>query len=169
MKTVNGEVQLQALVDGKKMIITEATVRRYLQLKDAKDEAIYEERDDSLERATTTATGLDAEQDREESLGEEDASKHGRIANIDAYEDIYLVNVHTDKDVFGINDQDDANDKDDVDMFGVNNLEGDEVVVESEAVAMANTASTIPVSAATITEDEITLPQALAELKKCKT
>ncbi|GJZ36675.1 putative ribonuclease H-like domain-containing protein [Tanacetum coccineum] len=36
MKTVNGEVQLQALVDGKKMIITEATVRRYLQLKDAK-------------------------------------------------------------------------------------------------------------------------------------
>ncbi|GJY23745.1 hypothetical protein Tco_0397403 [Tanacetum coccineum] len=28
------------------------------------DEAIYEERDDSLERAATTATGLDAEQDR---------------------------------------------------------------------------------------------------------
>ncbi|GKD19607.1 putative ribonuclease H-like domain-containing protein [Tanacetum coccineum] len=28
------------------------------------DEAVYEERDDSLERATTTATGLDAEQDR---------------------------------------------------------------------------------------------------------
>ncbi|GJX94379.1 hypothetical protein Tco_0348965 [Tanacetum coccineum] len=28
------------------------------------DEAVYEERDDSLERATTTTTGLDAEQDR---------------------------------------------------------------------------------------------------------
>ncbi|GKC15757.1 hypothetical protein Tco_1012539, partial [Tanacetum coccineum] len=28
------------------------------------DEAVYEKRDDSLERATTTATGLDAEQDR---------------------------------------------------------------------------------------------------------
>ncbi|GKD41304.1 uncharacterized mitochondrial protein-like protein [Tanacetum coccineum] len=28
------------------------------------DKAVYEERDDSLERATTTATGLDAEQDR---------------------------------------------------------------------------------------------------------
>ncbi|GJU52570.1 hypothetical protein Tco_1226284, partial [Tanacetum coccineum] len=28
------------------------------------DEVVYEERDDSLERATTTATGLDAEQDR---------------------------------------------------------------------------------------------------------
>ncbi|GJS12589.1 hypothetical protein Tco_0407061 [Tanacetum coccineum] len=34
-KTVNGEVQLQALVDGKKIIITESTVRRYLQLEDA--------------------------------------------------------------------------------------------------------------------------------------
>ncbi|GKA95947.1 hypothetical protein Tco_0818042, partial [Tanacetum coccineum] len=28
------------------------------------DEAVYEGRDDSLERATTTATGLDTEQDR---------------------------------------------------------------------------------------------------------
>ncbi|GJU15843.1 hypothetical protein Tco_1143809 [Tanacetum coccineum] len=35
MKTVNGEVQLQALVDKKKIIITKATIRRYLQLKDA--------------------------------------------------------------------------------------------------------------------------------------
>ncbi|GJZ15537.1 hypothetical protein Tco_0551214 [Tanacetum coccineum] len=66
-----------------------ATVRRDLQLEDANgvdclpnatsfeqltlvgvpvenvaDEAVYEERDDSLERATTTATDLDAEQDR---------------------------------------------------------------------------------------------------------
>ncbi|GJZ93867.1 hypothetical protein Tco_0666070 [Tanacetum coccineum] len=34
-KTVNGEVQLHALVDGKKIIITESTVRRDLQLEDA--------------------------------------------------------------------------------------------------------------------------------------
>ncbi|GJS01567.1 hypothetical protein Tco_0318075 [Tanacetum coccineum] len=34
-KTVNGEVQLQALVDGKKIIITESIVRRDLQLEDA--------------------------------------------------------------------------------------------------------------------------------------
>ncbi|GJY73525.1 hypothetical protein Tco_0477956 [Tanacetum coccineum] len=33
-KTVNGEVQLQALVDGKKIIIIESTVRRDLQLED---------------------------------------------------------------------------------------------------------------------------------------
>ncbi|GKB71958.1 putative ribonuclease H-like domain-containing protein [Tanacetum coccineum] len=35
VKMVNGEQQLQALVDGKKIIITEATVRRDLQLEDA--------------------------------------------------------------------------------------------------------------------------------------
>ncbi|GKB48780.1 hypothetical protein Tco_0899533 [Tanacetum coccineum] len=34
-KTVNGEVQIQALVDRKKVIITKTSVRRALQLKDA--------------------------------------------------------------------------------------------------------------------------------------
>ncbi|GJU51187.1 putative ribonuclease H-like domain-containing protein [Tanacetum coccineum] len=34
-KKVNGEVQLQALVDGKKIVVTEASVRRDLQLEDA--------------------------------------------------------------------------------------------------------------------------------------
>ncbi|GKE71570.1 hypothetical protein Tco_1529642, partial [Tanacetum coccineum] len=34
-KTINGEVQLQALVDGKKIIITDSIVRRDLQLEDA--------------------------------------------------------------------------------------------------------------------------------------
>ncbi|GKA65612.1 hypothetical protein Tco_0765319 [Tanacetum coccineum] len=34
-KTVNGEVQLQALVDGKKIIVTESIIRRDLQLEDA--------------------------------------------------------------------------------------------------------------------------------------
>ncbi|GKC34920.1 hypothetical protein Tco_1047304 [Tanacetum coccineum] len=35
-KTVNGEVQLQALVDGKNIVITESTIRRDIQLEDAK-------------------------------------------------------------------------------------------------------------------------------------
>nr|GEZ87497.1 hypothetical protein [Tanacetum cinerariifolium] len=35
-KTVNGEGLLQALVDGKKIIITESTIRKDLQLEDAK-------------------------------------------------------------------------------------------------------------------------------------
>ncbi|GJW13791.1 hypothetical protein Tco_0017924 [Tanacetum coccineum] len=54
----------------------------------------------------------------DEGLGEEDASKQRRkIHDIDADEDITLKNVH------------------DEDMFGVNDLEGDEVVVESEVAA----------------------------------
>ncbi|GKE77249.1 hypothetical protein Tco_1543369 [Tanacetum coccineum] len=35
VKTINGEVQLQALVDGKKVIIIETSVRRDLRLEDA--------------------------------------------------------------------------------------------------------------------------------------
>ncbi|GKD62566.1 hypothetical protein Tco_1300075, partial [Tanacetum coccineum] len=100
----------------------------------------------------------------EESLGKEDASKQGRINAIDADEDIYLVNVERDKD-----------------MFGVNDLEGDEVVVKSEVAAkkkddevnvveeVVSTASdAAPVSAATITIVELTLAQTLAELKSAR-
>nr|GEU89007.1 reverse transcriptase domain-containing protein [Tanacetum cinerariifolium] len=218
-KTINGEVQLQALVDGKKVIITESTIRRDLQLEDVEgvdylpnavifkqltlmgkprrkvtevprpsdplehvaDEAVNEEMDDILERVATTTTSSDAEQDRvntprsgedslklnelmelctklqqraldlettkttqaleidslkmrvkklerrkrsrtpglkrlykvrlstrvesfeDEHLGEEDASKLGRIADIDANKDIYLVNVHNDEQMFDAN------------------------------------------------------------------
>ncbi|GJY64048.1 hypothetical protein Tco_0465508 [Tanacetum coccineum] len=227
---VNREVQLQALVDGKKVIITESTIRRDLQLEDAEgvdclpnatifeqltligvgkgfsgretplfptmmvqaqeemgegsamqtaphhtytitqpstsqpqkkqksrrprrkdtevpqpsspttnvvDEVVNKEMDNSLERAATTATSLDAKQDRgninktqskatptepsspgtssgggprrQDTMGDtsartrferDDASKHGRIDDIDANEDIYLVNVHRDEDMF---------------------------------------------------------------------
>ncbi|GJZ95212.1 hypothetical protein Tco_0667415 [Tanacetum coccineum] len=218
------------------------------------DEAVYEERDDSLERATTTATGLDAEQDRgnisktqskatpnepssigtslgggprrqdtirdtiaqtrsenvskfsndpllagvntprsgedsmqlkelmefytklqqrvldlkntktaqaqeitndEAGLGDqEDASKQERkIHDIDADEDITLENVH------------------DADMFGVHDLDGDEVFVETEdpVVNAATTTSTIPVSSAKDLSDvDMNLAQALAELKSTK-
>ncbi|GKB78686.1 hypothetical protein Tco_0945581, partial [Tanacetum coccineum] len=160
------------------------------------DEAIYEERDDSLERATTTTASLDTEHDRVNTLrnGEDrlklkelmalctnlqnrvldlehtkttqaleiDSLKRrvkklekkqrsrthgltrlyrGRIDDIDADEDIYLVNVHRDED-----------------MFGVNDLKGDEIVVKSE-VADKDVNLSI---------DEVTLAQALAALKSAK-
>ncbi|GJT93849.1 hypothetical protein Tco_1082694 [Tanacetum coccineum] len=100
-KTINEEVQFHALVDGKKIIITETTIRRDLQLEDAEgvdclpnstifeqltligkpkrkdtqipqpsdptksvaDEAVHKELGDSLVRAATTASSLEAEQD----------------------------------------------------------------------------------------------------------
>ncbi|GJZ38366.1 hypothetical protein Tco_0584557 [Tanacetum coccineum] len=139
VKTVNREVQLQALVDGKKIIITKASVRRDLQLNDEEaDETVNEEMDDSLVRAATTASSLEAEQDsgnidktrskaalnepsslgtssalglskrvessEDEGLGEEDASKQGRIADIDVDAGINLVSTHfdADTDMFGV-------------------------------------------------------------------
>ncbi|GJV27006.1 hypothetical protein Tco_1383454 [Tanacetum coccineum] len=81
-----------------------------------------------------------------------------KIHDINADEEITLENVH------------------DAEMFDVNDLHGDEVFVEKEVpvkevsvVGKVNTASiAITVSVATITEDEITLAQALTELKSIK-
>ncbi|GKD41495.1 hypothetical protein Tco_1261702 [Tanacetum coccineum] len=50
-------------IDGKKIIVTESTVRRDLQLEDAEDKAVHKELGDSLVRAATTASSLEAEQD----------------------------------------------------------------------------------------------------------
>ncbi|GJU54872.1 hypothetical protein Tco_1228586 [Tanacetum coccineum] len=102
----------------------------------------------------------------EEDLGK-DASKQGRITDIDVDAGITLVSTHFDSNT---------------DMFGVHGLVGDEVVVESEVAVKAgekrnvveevvdviDAASTIPVTAATIIDVEITLAQALAELKSAK-
>ncbi|GJR14793.1 retrovirus-related pol polyprotein from transposon TNT 1-94 [Tanacetum coccineum] len=79
---------------------------------------------------------------KEESLGDqEDASKQGRIDDIDADKDIYLVNVHRDED-----------------MFGVNDLKGDEIVVESEVADKD----------VNLSVDKVTSAQALAALKSAK-
>ncbi|GKB74804.1 hypothetical protein Tco_0936216 [Tanacetum coccineum] len=93
---------------------------------------------------------------KDEGLGEEDASKQGRkIYDIDAEEDITLDSTHFDTDH---------------DMFGVHDLDGDEVFVTKESMDNAATiASTIPVSAAKDLFDvDMTLAQALAELKNAK-
>nr|GEU81661.1 hypothetical protein [Tanacetum cinerariifolium] len=62
-KTINGEAQLHAKVDGKKIIITKSPVRRYLRLADEEDEAVHKKLGDKLVRAATTASSLEAEQD----------------------------------------------------------------------------------------------------------
>ncbi|GJX75970.1 hypothetical protein Tco_0322781 [Tanacetum coccineum] len=75
------------------------------------------------------------------------------IDGIDVDEDITLENVH------------------DTDMFVVHDLDGDEVFVETEehVVNAATTTRTIPVSAAKDLSDvDMTLAQALAELKNTK-
>nr|GEV99568.1 hypothetical protein [Tanacetum cinerariifolium] len=59
-----------------------------------------------LKRLYKVRLSARVESSEDEGLGEEDASKQGRIFDIDANEDIYLVNVHNDKDMFGVNDLD---------------------------------------------------------------
>ncbi|GKC57001.1 hypothetical protein Tco_1084599, partial [Tanacetum coccineum] len=63
-KTINGEVQLHALVDGKKIIVTESTVPQlsgptYI----LTNETVYKELGESLVRFATTAPSLEAEHD----------------------------------------------------------------------------------------------------------
>nr|GEZ44256.1 ribonuclease H-like domain-containing protein [Tanacetum cinerariifolium] len=81
------------------------------------------------------------ESSEDEGLDEEDASKQGRIADIDANENIYLVNVHNDED-----------------MFGVNDLDGDEVIFVSVDV----------VEQAKEVVDDITFAKTLMEIKSAK-
>ncbi|GKB80552.1 hypothetical protein Tco_0947447, partial [Tanacetum coccineum] len=96
-----------------------------------------------LKRLYKVGLSTRVESSKDEGLGEEDASKQGMIADINANKDIYLVNVHTDED-----------------MFGVNDLDGDEIIAKlvsatKETVNVAaitvRTASTIPKQAPTPT------------------
>ncbi|GJV19828.1 putative ribonuclease H-like domain-containing protein [Tanacetum coccineum] len=167
------------------------------------DEAVYKDLGGSLVRAATTSSSLEAEfenvskhsndsllargktlqsdedklklnelmelsrvesSDNEESLGE-DASKQGRIDAIDANEEITLVCVQNV----------------DEEMFDVNVLDGAEVFVVKQEVAVKDVSNVVStagdattVNAATTTTttittvDDITLAQALMEIKSTK-
>nr|GEU65125.1 hypothetical protein [Tanacetum cinerariifolium] len=130
------------------------------------DEAVYEEMYDSVERATTTATGLDAEQDRG-IIRDVAAQTRGRIIDkLDADEGVTLVN-----EAQGRNDQD---------MFDTGVLDDDEVIAKKEVSTVdpvtnageVVTTVDVEVSAAAITliisMDDITLAKALASLKSAK-
>ncbi|GKD91125.1 hypothetical protein Tco_1366632 [Tanacetum coccineum] len=104
-----------------------------------------------LKRLYKVGLSRRVESSDEEGLGEEDASKQGRIDDIDANEDIYLVNVHRDED-----------------MFGVNDLEGDEVIVETEVDHEVVVETEVASKDVNLSVDEVTLAQALAALKSAK-
>ncbi|GJS12329.1 hypothetical protein Tco_0369125 [Tanacetum coccineum] len=133
-----------------------------------------------LKRIYRVGSSRRVESSEDEGLGEEDASKQGRIADIDANKDIYLVNVHTDEDMFGVNDLDgDEVIVDNVDV--VKTAEETRSVVEEVTVVIEKAklvsaaeeivnvaATTTTTTTATITNVEITLAQLLAELKSAK-
>nr|GEW67174.1 uncharacterized mitochondrial protein AtMg00810-like [Tanacetum cinerariifolium] len=163
VKTVNEDVRLQALVDRKKVIVNEAYIRRDLRLDDAEgtaclpNTAIFEElarmggstnpegnRGRQLRFLTLShklrniylqlpmihylVVGLSTRVEsskEEEGLGDQkDASKQGRIVEIDDDDEVLYLISETAQDQGRINDQD---------MFGVNDLDGDEVVIDASA------------------------------------
>ncbi|GJR51991.1 retrovirus-related pol polyprotein from transposon TNT 1-94 [Tanacetum coccineum] len=151
------------------------------------NEAVYEERDDSLERATTTATGLDVEKDRgggprhQDTMGDtiaqtrntktaqaqEITSLKKRVKKLERKK---RSRTHGLKRLYkvGLSARiDSSNDEASL----VHDLDGYEVFVETKkpVVNAATTTSTIPVSAVKDLSDvDMSLAQALAELKSTK-
>ncbi|GJR26434.1 putative ribonuclease H-like domain-containing protein [Tanacetum coccineum] len=247
VKTVNGEVQLQALVDGKKIIVNEASVRRDLQLNDeegmdcllnatifeeltrigtmasaiiclatnqkfnfskyifeimvknldnvgkflmyprsrrpkrkdtkipqssvpndnAAHKVVNEEMDDSLERAATTDTSLDVEQDR----GNINKTQSKATPNESSSLGTSLGGSPRRQETIGdtiAQTSDLAGEEVFVAEQGVPDSNKDNVAQVNTATTTVSTASTIPVSAALITNVEITLAQELVELKSAK-
>ncbi|GJU87412.1 hypothetical protein Tco_1294958 [Tanacetum coccineum] len=229
VKIVNGEQQLQALVDGKKIVVTEASVKRDPQL------------DDKEVLRTTTwnefvalwlciiCLATNQKFNFSKYIFESMVKNFGIITGDVSYKRIYVTPSHTKKIFVNMRRQGkdfsgretslfpsmvvqaqeemgeggciqtreeiDDIDKDaeitlvdetqgrygDEDMFRVNNLDGDEVVVEIEVTDKAGEkrniveeaidvtdAITIPVSVATITNVKLTLAQTLAELKSVR-
>nr|GEW95103.1 hypothetical protein [Tanacetum cinerariifolium] len=142
------------------------------------DEAVYKELDDRLVRVATTASSLEAEQDSgDKKPWEIQLLKLGLKICLNflmihcSQEERKIDDIDQDEDITLVNDQDDA------EMFDVNDLQGEEVLVEKEVadkvvsvageVNVAIIATTIS-AAATITIEEITLDQALVEIKTTK-
>ncbi|GKC51063.1 hypothetical protein Tco_1073808 [Tanacetum coccineum] len=96
-----------------------------------------------LKRLYKFALSRRVESSDEEGLGEEDASKQGRISDIDADAGISLVSTHF---------------YTDTDMFGVHDLVGDEVVIETKVASKD----------VNLSVDEVILSQALSALKTAK-
>nr|GEW76311.1 hypothetical protein [Tanacetum cinerariifolium] len=115
-------------------------------------------RNHMLKRLCKVGLSARVESSKDEGLGEDDASKKGRIADIDVNKDITLVSTH-DKQMFDA-DQDIGGEE-------VFVAQQDENVVEKEVDA-SQIQVTIVVTTPTISIEEATLTQALAELKHAK-
>ncbi|GJR82594.1 hypothetical protein Tco_0153379 [Tanacetum coccineum] len=164
VKNVNGEVQLQALGDGKKVIITDTSVRRDLQLEDA--EGIECLPNDNIFEQLALMGFVQVFLDKQ-------------VGDMSTHDEIFVTPSHTKK---GMKIDDIDKDAEvtlvdetkgrynDAQIFDTNVFNGEEVfVVEQSEKVVKEVVSTAEVSAAvTITTEEITLAQALAELRSAK-
>ncbi|GJX91865.1 putative ribonuclease H-like domain-containing protein [Tanacetum coccineum] len=147
------------------------------------DKAVNEEMDDSLERAATTATSLDAEQDRDRykdvtklsndplfrkrvlALETTKTTQATEIASLKKrfkkLERRNKLRTHGLKTLYKVSSSRrvESSDEECLDMFGVHDLDGDEVLAESE----------VAIKDVNLSVDEVTLAQALAALKIAST
>nr|GEU55834.1 putative ribonuclease H-like domain-containing protein [Tanacetum cinerariifolium] len=161
---------------------TQALEINSLKRRAKKLERMKKSRTHKLKRLYKVGLSARVESSKDKRLGEEDASKQRRIADIDTIKDIdtnkdiYLVNVHKDKDMFGVNDlcSDEVIIEDAEMLFDVaGDLRGEELFVSQEVplkevsvVDEVNVVSTSTTTTATI--DDITLAKALMEIKSTK-
>nr|GEY93897.1 hypothetical protein [Tanacetum cinerariifolium] len=168
------EAQLHARVDGKKIIITEASIRRDLQLVDEEgvdclpNSTIFEQlalMGKPIRKVTQVPQSSDpiehvADEVVYKELGDILVSVTTTASSLGTKQDIGCIQIKgikaidTDEDITLVNDQDDA----DKDMFDKNVLGGKEVFV-----AAGQTENVV-----NITTEELTLAQALESLKTSK-
>ncbi|GJT65066.1 uncharacterized mitochondrial protein-like protein [Tanacetum coccineum] len=147
-KTINGEIQLQALVDGKKVIITKASVKRVLKLQDAGEPIVDEP--ENVESVPTHSNDplLSGEDTLEISSLERKVKKleKKKISRTHGLKRLYK----------GRNDEE---------MFDTCILDGEEVFAEQDVVKKeVSTAEVVT----TTTIDELTMAQTLIEIKATK-
>ncbi|GJY01050.1 hypothetical protein Tco_0359202 [Tanacetum coccineum] len=163
-KTVNGEVQLQALVDKKKVIITESTIRRDLQLEDANgvdclpNAAIFEQltlmgkqKSGKYKKRNTKVPQPCGSTDNVPDENEDASKQRRKIADIDADVKVTLIDETRER-------------NDDNLMFDTNVFDEQEVKVEK----VVSTTKVTTESATTTTVDELTLAQTLKVIKATK-
>ncbi|GJX99030.1 hypothetical protein Tco_0356049 [Tanacetum coccineum] len=152
--TVNGERQIQAPIDKKKVIITKSSIRSDLHLEDAGDSDIPA---DSLQTPITTQPSSSRSQKKQSMR-----KQRKDIEDIDKDADVSLVD----------DTQGRSNDEK---MFDINDLHGDEVNVDmpvgkkqEQSAKEREVNTSVEDSAAPTTIKEITLAQTLIQIKAVK-
>ncbi|GJX40196.1 hypothetical protein Tco_0255186 [Tanacetum coccineum] len=195
-KTVNGERQIQALIDKKKVIITETSIRSDLHLEDARDEDVDSGiPTDSQQTPITTQPSSSRSQKKQSrwkqrkdtTVTQEETQQDDSVPTPSNDPPLSVLDLEKAKDAQAkkiadlkkmgrsIEDIDKDVDVNDAEMFDINDLHGDEVNVDMPVgEKQEHSAKEIEVdtnvedSAAPTTIEEITLAQTLIQIKAAK-
>ncbi|GJR71109.1 hypothetical protein Tco_0083474 [Tanacetum coccineum] len=171
-KTINGEVQIQALVNGKKVIVTETSVRRALQLRDAEgteclpNATIFVELERMRRKQRKDTEVLQPSDSTEpitdEAANEEHVPTHSNDPLLSLKKVGRTARIESSKDE-GLGAQEDASKQGrkiaDLDADAEQEVEVEKVVSTAEVTTTITTTTTV---------DELTLAQTLIDIKAAK-